>query len=112
MKPISEYSITDHGVEHSQYFQGAGVAFTKWEACYTGIGCSLAEALGDAVEQLAMSEEYDVATLPDGWDEGLAKLTDDEVSPIIRSHCECASALVCECFEQSELHCFVTIFVK
>jgi len=40
MKKIADYSITDHGVEHSQYFQGAGVACTKWDDCATGIGNS------------------------------------------------------------------------
>lgn len=48
-----EYEIVDHGIEHEQYFQGCGVAFTKYTAVFTGIGNSLREALDDAASQLA-----------------------------------------------------------
>jgi len=51
MKKLIEWEIVDHGIEHSQYFQGCGVSFTKWDECFTGIGCSGAEALEDALEQ-------------------------------------------------------------
>ena len=50
---ILDFEIIDHGVEHEQYFQGCGVAFTKFDDCATGIGDSLYEALEDAAEQLA-----------------------------------------------------------
>lgn len=128
MKKISEYEIRDHGVDGEQYFQGAGVAFTKWEDCYTGIGDSTAEALEDALEQLAMSGEYDAESLSEGWDEGLLKLTDDKITPILEKNCECSQCQVdtddgtdakitnctreCDCFEGSELHVYVTLYVK
>ena len=52
-KKIIAYEIVDHGVEHEAYFQGCGVAFTKYDEVYTGIGNSLREALEDAAEQAA-----------------------------------------------------------
>ena len=129
-KPITDYKITDHGVEHSQYFQGAGVAFTKWEECFTGIGNSPAEALEDALEQVAQGDEWAIDSLPDGWDEGLLNLVKDRVTEVIESQCDCEECKVvsdagkvseektincthdCECYEMSELHCFVTLYVK
>lgn len=56
---ISEFSITDHGIEHAQYFQGAGVAFTQYEYCATGCGDDFAEAIEDALESMAQGEECD-----------------------------------------------------
>jgi hypothetical protein len=56
MKKIVAYEIVSHGVEHEQYFQGCGVAFTKYDECYTGIGDSEKAALEDAIEQAVCSE--------------------------------------------------------
>lgn len=39
--------------DHNQYFQGHGIAFTDWDACATGCGETLNEAIEDALEQLA-----------------------------------------------------------
>jgi hypothetical protein len=122
LKKIEDYSIRDHGVDGEQYFQGAGVAFTKWKDCFTGIGDSPGEALEDALEQLACAGEYDAESLPEGWDEGLLKLTDDKIRPILEKNCECSECKNeqgarectrdCDCFAQSELHYYVTIFVR
>lgn len=49
MKRILDYSITDHGVEHSQYFQGDGISFTEYTDCATGCGNSAWNALEDAL---------------------------------------------------------------
>lgn len=55
-RKIIAYEIVDHGVEHGQYFQGCGVAFTSFDEVYTGCGFhSLREALENAAEQLALS---------------------------------------------------------
>lgn len=124
MKTIMEYEITDHGVEHAQHFQGAGTSFTKWDDCSTGCGNSPGEALADALEMLSQSDDWDVESLPDGWDEGLLTLTHSTVSPIIIDGCECETCprdsdtgkptctCECECAESSELHHYVTIYVK
>jgi hypothetical protein len=43
-KRIANFRIVDHGIEHSQYFQGHGVALSRYDACATGIGDSPAVA--------------------------------------------------------------------
>lgn len=62
-RPIRAYEIVDHGVDHAQYFQGCGVAFTDYELCVTGAGDNAREAYDDACEQLAQMG-YDTAKLP------------------------------------------------
>jgi len=54
-KRIGEFELIDHGIEHSQYFQGCGVAFTGFANVVTGIGDNPAEAIDDCLEQMAMS---------------------------------------------------------
>lgn len=58
-----EYEIKDHGCDHAQYFQGAGVAFTKFTQIATGSGSSAREAGEDALEQFYMSADRDVLTV-------------------------------------------------
>jgi hypothetical protein len=76
MKRIGEFELIDHGVDHSQYFQGCGVAFTRWQHVVTGIGHNPAEAIDDCLELLAQSgwetrdmeyrilDDLDLHTLP------------------------------------------------
>lgn len=54
MKKIDEYSITDHGIEGSQYFQGHSVG--DWNDCATGCGSNPYDALEDALESLAQND--------------------------------------------------------
>lgn len=57
-RKAEDFEILDHGLEHSQYFQGCGIAdpgSEHWEDCATGIGDNPREALDDALEQLAQS---------------------------------------------------------
>lgn len=58
MKKIAEWEVLDHGLCHSQYFQGCGTSFTPWDDCFTGIGSSGQEALEDALEQAAQFYEW------------------------------------------------------
>ena len=73
-KLIEEYELIDHGVEHSQFFQGCGVSLTKFTDIATGYGENPAEAINDALEQLA-GYGYDVDELErriledEGWKE-------------------------------------------
>lgn len=46
-----EFEIYDRGIEHAQYFQGDGVALSKWTECAIGSGSSAKEAGEDALEQ-------------------------------------------------------------
>jgi hypothetical protein len=47
---IVKFELIDHGLEHPDYFQGCGVALTKYEACFTGIGATPYEAAHEALE--------------------------------------------------------------
>ena len=47
-----KYEIINHGPEHSQYFQGCGVSFTKFDTVTTGIGTNAKEAYENAIDQL------------------------------------------------------------
>lgn len=53
MSKIIDYEIINHGYEHSQYFQGCGTAFTKYDECVTGAAHTAKEAYEDAREQIA-----------------------------------------------------------
>jgi hypothetical protein len=58
----AEFRILNHGPDHSQYFNGHGIAFSNFEDCATGIGDNAKEALSDALDQLA-SNGWDVETI-------------------------------------------------
>jgi hypothetical protein len=57
-KIVQSVDVVSHGVDNSQYFQGAGVSFTEFDDCATGVGNSEREALEDALESLAQSGEW------------------------------------------------------
>jgi hypothetical protein len=50
------YEVIDHGIDHSQYFQGCGVSHTIYDDVATGFGCDAWEALDDALEGTALNE--------------------------------------------------------
>jgi hypothetical protein len=50
---IAEYEIDTHGISYPDYFQGAGVSFTRFEEIATGCGETERDALNDALEQIA-----------------------------------------------------------
>lgn len=58
-KPVTEHELRDLGVEHEQYFQGAGTFFTKWEDVFVGIGNSPYEAAEDALDNAAHTYDVD-----------------------------------------------------
>lgn len=49
----TDWDLSDIGIEHSQYFQGFGCAFTSYANCAVGIGSDAMEALNDCLEQIA-----------------------------------------------------------
>lgn len=82
MKAIKDFEIIDHGLCHSQYFQGCGIAFTKFDLSVTGIGNSQLEAMDDCLNQLA-EMDYELAsncTLVDMCADGDKR---DLVSPML-----------------------------
>jgi hypothetical protein len=68
-KLAGEYELIDHGIEHAQYFQGCGTAFTSFDNVVTGCGSNAAEAIDDALEALAQcdvdAEELNARMLKD-----------------------------------------------
>jgi hypothetical protein len=60
---VTDYEVVDHGVEGAQYFQGCGVALTKYSDVATGCGDSFADALDDALESIAQQQGIDVEDL-------------------------------------------------
>ena len=52
---VADFEVIDHGIEGSQYFQGCGVAFSKFSDVVTGCGNDFAEAFDDALESLAQN---------------------------------------------------------
>lgn len=58
MQKIKAFEITDHGYDHAQYFQGAGVGNSDFTHCFLGAGNNAKDAYEDAADQAAQS----------GWD--------------------------------------------
>lgn len=55
MKRVAEYQIVDHGPDGESYFPGCGVAFTRFDEVFSGIGDTAGEALADALNQASES---------------------------------------------------------
>ena len=84
MRTITDYEIINHGIEHSDYFQGCGTAFTGFTDVVTGIGNSEQEALGDAMDQLAqMDWETSSSDLQNDYDSASGL---DVVTPIVEEY--------------------------
>lgn len=66
-KPIADYAVEDHGVTNSQYWQGAGVAYSRYDVAYTGVGENAHEAMEDCLEQAAM-DGYDIRKIENEFD--------------------------------------------
>ena len=47
-----EYELCDLGIDYPDYFQGFGVAFTRYNNCAVGVGMTKREALDDCLEQI------------------------------------------------------------
>lgn len=60
---ITSFEIIDHGIEGSQYFQGCGTAFSKFDHAVTGAGENALEAFDDALEQIASWESVDLTLI-------------------------------------------------
>lgn len=102
-KVPSAWRIVNHGPDHAQYFQGHGVAFTKWQACATGGGQTPAEALDDALEQLA--DEWQIASIE--ADPDAVALANDETS----AHEGCEN-IQSEDHESCEFYWYISIDVR
>jgi hypothetical protein len=63
MRKVKDFEVSDLGMENSQYFQGYGVAFTRFEYCAYGIGDNPREALDDCLDQIASACDVDTTDL-------------------------------------------------
>jgi hypothetical protein len=59
MRLVTAYEIVDHGPDAESYFPGCGVAFTKFDQCFTGMGATAGDALNDAIDQAMLSGDCD-----------------------------------------------------
>lgn len=57
MNRITEYELLSHGFDHSQYFQGCGTSFTRFDHVVTGCGGSEREAFENALEQITEADD-------------------------------------------------------
>jgi hypothetical protein len=58
MATVKAFEFRDYGVDHAQYFQGAGTAYTDWDQVYVGVGDSAFEAGKDALDSLCSGAEH------------------------------------------------------
>jgi hypothetical protein len=106
---INKFELVDHGVEHEQYFQGCGVAFSEYDECYTGIGASLREALEDALEQIA-SNGHEIS--PELSAEVRNAENIDRVQPLLNEYAADNSLDVDTYAEQASLYYHASIRIK
>jgi hypothetical protein len=87
-RPRIDFEVIDHGIEHSQYFQGCGVSHSRFTDVATGIGYSAHEAGQDALECAWFGEGIDPEEC-DGWkelEETLAGLPGDVLPGLEAEH--------------------------
>lgn len=97
------YEVVDLGITWPDYFQGFGVAYTKYEYSTVGNGESFNEALLDALESVAMCGTLDENDTLLNLIEATEKLTDEHdekvtVSKYLAESVECTG----ECFAYTD----------
>ena len=112
IRTVTAYSLESHGIQHPQYWQGAGVAYTSWRECYTGTGPTEGEAADDALD-VALSVETIDAALVSRMGAEASVMGDTEVC------CECeyederdSADGRDECVDECELAYYVTLYVR
>jgi hypothetical protein len=75
-----DYEINDHGTEHAQYFQGMGVALSRFTSHVLGAGSSAREAGGDALEQFWQMIDKAAISVADAeaLEAAIGKLSEEE----------------------------------
>lgn len=84
-KAIGEFEILDHGIDHSQYFQGCGISYTRFNNVVTGCGSNAKEAFDDAMEQIASAGEFDYKLIEDS-EEGKQYQTEEAEAASVENH--------------------------
>lgn len=98
MRKASDFKVRHHGIEYDQYWQGAGISFSRWTDCATGIGDCNAAAFEDALDLLGQS----------GWDtEALESQIRAEIGALVDEVNARKPDILPE-----DCHYYVTIYVK
>jgi len=79
-----EYDICNHGLQHSDYFQG--VCSGKYDNVVVGIGVSEREALDDAIDQIASG--YDNLMLVETLEKEIESASDKDEVACMNEYCE------------------------
>lgn len=90
--PISEYKLEDCGWEHSDYFRGRGVAYTRWDLCYVGSGTTPRAAIEEAIG-FAADCGYDVSRV-----KGLSRFSEHSPRSMPR--------------DNDDVYCYAAIYIK
>lgn len=77
-KKVDDYDVGYHGIMVSDYYQGCGTCYTRFESAYTGVGDNAYEALEDAMSMAA----------EDGWDVSAIKNDNDPNEPGVAAELE------------------------
>ncbi len=86
---ITSFQVVDHGIEHSQYFQGCGTAFTEYDECVTGCGDNAIEALEDAIES---ARQNGARFTEEETESMLGELSGHKFSPSVQEQVEATGA--------------------
>ncbi|MHB9081678.1 MAG: hypothetical protein ACYC3X_29780 [Pirellulaceae bacterium] len=78
MFKIADFEVIRHGIDHSDYFQGCGTAFTRFSEVATGIGNDEREALDNCLEFIAQSHRLEPGAIDRLTDEILTCETFDD----------------------------------
>ncbi len=110
---VTKYELQDLGVDHAQYFQGAGTAFTDWSECFVGVGESARNAAEDAITQACIALDSDTALLqaiPDSELEGFSAEPDAHND----CHLDCSHGPDDDCpdHEECEMQHYAVIYIK
>lgn len=77
-KPVEDYAVHNSGVMYSDYHQGAGIAFTRWDAVEVGVGINPYEAMNDALDNLGF-HGWDVRNIKNEFDPNAGDVVAAEV---------------------------------
>ncbi len=62
MALVINFEFVDHGFEHPDFFQGCGVALTKYDLCFTGHGDTPCAAAHEALELASHEHRWNDVT--------------------------------------------------
>lgn len=116
-KIVQDFEFHDLGVDHAQYFQGAGVAYTTWDEVFVGVGDTAREAASDARESLGMGYVYLGQKTAERLDFALLNLDDtssahDDCELTDHSPACLASPDECDCHDECELQHYMALYVR